>query len=277
MTKVEWARMTAPELKALAGRDALVVLPVASLEQHGPHLPTMVDTRLAAEVSIRAARLLAAREPVVVLPCQWMGMSEHHFPFGGTISLDYATFAAVLGCIARSLKACGFRRLFVVNGHGGNTEPLAVAVRELAVALDMAIASATYWIMAAEAVGAILERQTSIQHACEGETAMMMALEPDLVRRDLLEEAAAGPGSTPSGEVAGVTSPDGIGIQRFRSFAERAPGTGVRGDPRAATPAKGEALLEAAAAHLAAAMARPALWSAPDPVWRARRPFAPPG
>ncbi|TQF78742.1 creatininase family protein [Elioraea sp. Yellowstone] len=275
--QVEWARMTAPELRALAERDALVVLPVASLEQHGPHLPTMVDTRLATEVTIRAARHLAVREPVVVLPCQWMGMSEHHFPFGGTISLDYATFAAVLGCVARSVKACGFRRLFVVNGHGGNTEPLAVAMRELAVAHDMAIAGATYWITAAEAFAAILDRQRNIQHACEGETAMMMALEPDLVRRDRLEEAASGPGSAHSGEVAGVTSPDGVGIQRFRSFAERVPGTGVRGDPRAATPAKGEALLQAAAANLAAAMANAALWSAPDAVWRPGRPFAPTG
>uniref|UniRef100_UPI003F6F113E creatininase family protein n=1 Tax=Elioraea sp. TaxID=2185103 RepID=UPI003F6F113E len=227
------------------------------------------------EISLRAARLLAGREPVVVLPCQWMGMSEHHFPFGGTISLDYATFHAVLRGIARSLKVCGFRRLFVVNGHGGNTEPLAVAVRELAVELDMAIAGSTYWIMAAEAVGAILERQKNIQHACEGETAMMMVVAPDLVRRDHIDAAAAGV-MTP-GEVAGASSSDGAGIQRFRSFEERAPGTGVRGDPRAASPEKGEALLQTAAANLAAAMANPALWSAPDPVWRPGRPFAAPG
>lgn len=277
MATLEWARMTAPELKQLAARDALVVLPVASLEQHGPHLPTAVDTLLATEVSLRAARLVAAREPVVVLPCQWMGMSEHHFPYGGTVSLDYATFAAVLGCIARSLKACGFRRLFVVNGHGGNTDPLAVAVRELALQLEMAIAGATYWVVAAAAVGAILERQKSIQHACEGETAMMMVVAPGLVRHDLLEQAASGPGSIPSGEIAGVTSPDGPGVQRFRSFAERAPVTGVRGDPRAATPEKGEALLQAVAANLAAAMGNPALWTAPDPVWRPGRALAPPG
>jgi creatinine amidohydrolase len=276
MAAVEWARMTAPELRDLAARDALAILPVASLEQHGPHLPTCVDTALATEVSLRAARLLAARgEPAVVLPCQWLGMSEHHFPFGGTISLDYATFHAVLRGIARSLKVCGFRRLFVVNGHGGNTEPLAVSVRELAAELDMPIAGATYWIIAAEAVGAILERQKNIQHACEGETAMMMALAPDLVRREQIEAAAAG--AMAPGEIAGVSSSDGVGIQRFRSFAERAPGTGVRGDPRAATPQKGEALLQTAAANLAAAMANPALWSAPDPVWRTGRPFNPPG
>mgnify|MGYP005836445501 CR=1 FL=1 len=276
MTTVEWARLTAPELNDLAKRDALVILPVASLEQHGPHLPTSVDTALATEISLRAARLLVARgESVVVLPCQWLGMSEHHFPFGGTISLDYATFHAVLRGIARSLKVCGFRRLFVVNGHGGNTEPVAVALRELAVELEMPIAGATYWIMAAEAVGAILERQKNIQHACEGETAMMMALAPDLVRRGQIEAAAAG--AMAPGEVAGVSSSDGVGIQRFRSFAERAPGTGVRGDPRAATPQKGEALLQTAAANLAAAMANPALWAVPDPVWRAGRPFNPPG
>lgn len=266
MVEVEWARLTAPEVTALAARDALVVLPVASLEQHGPHLPTAVDTLLASEVSRRAARLVAARMPVVVLPCQWMGMSEHHFPFGGTISLDYAAFRAVLEAIVRSLKACGFRRLFVVNGHGGNTEPLAVAVRELAVAHGVAIAAATYWLAAAEAFAAILERQRNIQHACEGETSMVLAVAPDLVRRERIEAAAQG----------GVGTAEGPGIQRFRSFAERAPGTGVRGDPRAATAAKGEALLQAAAASLAAAMLEPALWTAPDPVWRPGRPFAGP-
>lgn len=271
MEPVEWARMSAPELKEKAEAGALVVLPVASLEQHGPHLPTMVDTRLATEVSIRAARLLARTEPVVVLPCQWMGLSEHHFPFGGTISLDYATFHNVLRCVCRSIRADGFRRLFIVNGHGGNTEPLAVSTRELAHEFGMAVVGGTYWLIAAEAIGGLLATQKNVQHACEAETSMMMAAEPSLVHRGQIEAAARG--VMAPNEVAGQASADGPGIQRFRSFAERAPGTGVKGDPRAATAEKGEALLDAVAKKLAEAMANPALWTVPDAVWDKERAF----
>jgi creatinine amidohydrolase len=275
MATVEWARLTAPELKERAEAGALVVLPVASLEQHGPHLPTIVDTRLATEVSVRAATILSRTEPVVVLPCQWMGLSEHHFPFGGTISLDFPTFHAVLRCICRSLKADGFKRLFIVNGHGGNTEPLAVSVRELAHEFGMAVAGGTYWLIGADAIGPLLTTQKNVQHACEAETSMMMAAEPTLVHRGQLEAAARGVMSP--NEVAGQAGGDGPGIQRFRSFAERAPGTGVKGDPRAATPEKGEALLAGVAEKLAAAMANPALWAAPDAVWETGRAFGPTG
>jgi creatinine amidohydrolase len=271
MEPVEWARMSAPELREKAEAGALVVLPVASLEQHGPHLPTMVDTRLATEVSVRAARILARTEPVVVLPCQWMGLSEHHFPFGGTISLDYATFHNVLRCVCRSIRADGFRRLFIVNGHGGNTEPLAVSTRELAHEFGMAVVGGTYWLIAAEAIGPILTTQPNVKHACEAETSMMMAAEPALVHRGQIEAAARGVAG--SNEISGQAGMDGPGVSRFRGFAERAPGTGVIGDPRAATPEKGTALLDAVAAKLAAVMANPAVWTAPDPVWEKDRAF----
>ena len=130
---VEWAKLTAPEIRAVAARpDAFVLLPVGSLEQHGPHLPTITDTASAAAVAIRAAELVAGDPPVLVLPGMWTGMSEHHLPFGGTISLNLAEFCGVLRGVVRSLRAVGFRRLLIVNGHGGNIDPLAVATRELA-------------------------------------------------------------------------------------------------------------------------------------------------
>jgi creatinine amidohydrolase len=77
--------------------------------------------------------------PVAVLPGLWLGLSEHHLPFGGTISVDYAAYRAILESIVRSLRALGFSRLLIVNGHGGNIDPLAVASRELAVAYDFPI------------------------------------------------------------------------------------------------------------------------------------------
>jgi creatinine amidohydrolase len=89
MSEVRWERLTAPELRALAERNAVVVVPVASLEQHGPHLPVWTDSFIGHSVSVRAAELCADL-PAVVTPPMWLGLSEHHFPFGGTISLDYA-------------------------------------------------------------------------------------------------------------------------------------------------------------------------------------------
>lgn len=149
MIEVEWSRMTAPDLRAIAmQKNALAILPIGSLEQHGPHLPVVTDTASASEAAIRAARRVAAETPVAVLPGLWLGMSEHHIPFGGTISVDYETMNKVLRCIVRSLKALGFARLMIVNGHGGNVEPLAVSVRELAVEFEIPIVSCLPWGLA---------------------------------------------------------------------------------------------------------------------------------
>jgi creatinine amidohydrolase len=252
--------MTAPELRALAARDAVVVLPVASLEQHGPHLPVWTDSYLGHSVAIRGAEL-AADLPAVVLPPMWMGLSEHHFPFGGTISLDYATFAAVLRCVTRSIMADGFRRLFLLNSHGGNIEPLAVSARELAHEFGIPVVTTTVTKLAPDALKAALTTQPGMQHACEAETSLWLHLDPGQVRQDQVAHSVS-PGGFAAGDAAAT---------RFWSFAERAPVTGVRGDPRAATADKGRAIFEAMAAGLAAMLRDPAIWEAPDPVWRPGR------
>src|SRR3954452_24742605 len=100
-TEIGWLRLKAAELRDLATRDAIVIVPVASVEQHGPHLPVQVDTLLAGEIGRRAARALADRVPVVVAPTVWSGLAEHHMSFGGTITLDLATFHALLRCVCR--------------------------------------------------------------------------------------------------------------------------------------------------------------------------------
>lgn len=256
MTETRWERMTAPELKALAARDALVVLPVGSLEQHGPHLPVWTDSFCAHAFAVRAAETVAAEMPVVVLPPMWMGLSEHHFPFGGTISLDHATFHAVLRCVVRSLLADGFRRLLVVNGHGGNIEPLAVAARELAHEFGIPVVATTWPQAAPQEIAATLTTQPGVQHACEAETSLWLALDPGQVRRERIADSLAEPVPAPP-----------PGFSRFWSFEERAPRTGVRGDPRAATAEKGERILAAVVGALARAMRDPALWRSPDPVW----------
>lgn len=264
--EVDWTRLTGPQIRALteaAGGNALAVLPVGSLEQHGPHLPVITDTRTAWEISIRAARLAAAQgQQVLVLPGMWTGMSEHHLPFGGTISLNFAEFRGVLSGVARSLRAIGFGRLLLVNGHGGNIDPLAVAARELAVEYGLPIVSCTPWHVAAEAVAKLLDKQTGPQHACEAETSVMLAMTPDTVHKDKFEEAVR---QAPAPVAARA------GYSRFWSFSERAPATGVKGDPRAGTAEKGEKLLDTMAAALAGAMDDAVLWRTPDPVWSPKR------
>lgn len=267
--EVRWERLTAPELKALAARNALPVLPVGSLEQHGPHLPVWTDSFAAHALSVRAAEQATADDaPAVVLPPLWLGLSEHHFPFGGTISLDYATFHNVLRCVVRSLRADGFGRLLVVNGHGGNIEPLAVSARELAHEFGVPVVATTWPNAAPAEIAATLTAQPGVQHACEGETSLWLALDPNQVRRERI-------GETVSEAAVSVAAPPS-GASRFWSFAERAGETGVRGDPRAATAEKGERIVTAVTAGLARMMRDPLLWRAPDPVWsagRAERPF----
>ncbi len=258
--EVDWTRLTGPDLRALAAREnALAILPTGSLEQHGPHLPVITDTKIAREVSLRAARLVAAEVPVAVLPGVWTGLSEHHFPFGGTISLNFNEFRGVLTGVVRSLKVLGFARLAVVNGHGGNVEPLAVIVRELAHEFGLPVVAIAAGRVVAEQAATILEGGGKGGHSEEGETSQILALLPDLVRTDRLEEAAR--------EVPSVV-PRWPVHSRFWSFSERAPVTGVLGaDPRLGSAAKGERLLDAKAEAVAEAIRDPVLWRRPDPVW----------
>ena len=259
--EVRWERLTAPEIGEWAARDAVVMLPVAALEQHGPHLPVWTDSLIGHAACIRAAELVAEDAPAIVLPPMWQGISEHHLPFGGTISLDFRTMQAVIACVARSAMACGFRKLFLSNSHGGNIEPLAVIARELGAELGIPVVTATVHQAAAAAIAGILETQSATQHACEAETSLWLALDPDQVRQDEVAGALSN----------GGPSVGGAAFQRFWSFAERAPGTGVRGDPRAATAEKGERILAAIAEALAKGLRDPALWTTPDDVWTAGR------
>ena len=258
-TEVDWARLTGPDIRAVAARgNALAVLPIGSLEQHGPHLPVITDTLTAWEVSIRAARRAAPGVPVLVLPGLWTGMSEHHLPFGVTISLNFNELRGVLTGIVRSLRAIGFGRLLIVNGHGGNIEPLAVAARELAHEFGLPVVSTTPWMVAPKEIADLMDSGTGPQHACEAEASVMLAMTPQTVKADKFEEAVR---QAPPPVAARA------GYSRFWSFSERAPVTGTKGDPRTATAAKGEKMLDAMAAALAEAMVDAVLWRVPDPVW----------
>ena len=257
MNEIEWARLKAAEVKALAGRNAIVIVPIGSTEQHGPHLPVQTDSRLATEVAHRAARLMTETHPTIVTPTIPFGMSEHHVSLNGTITLDYATMAAVLDCTCRSILRAGFKRVFILNGHGGNTDGITTFVSEFTIKHRVPLASGTYWQIAQSEIATILEKQTALLHACEAETSMMLELAPELInpdelaqmRGDLVPGLAAIPSVNP-------------GVYRWRQLSSRSM-IGVIGEAGAATPEKGARLLEVIAAAVAQALLNERLWTEP--------------
>ena len=255
--EVEWARLDAASLRRRADEDAILIIPIGATEQHGPHLPVMVDFRMAHEVSVRAARLIAERLPVVVAPVIPYGMSEHHVSLGGTLTLDFATMQAVLRCLCGSAVRQGFRRLFILNGHGGNIAALETIVTELTIEHRLPIGCAAYWQIASSSIERILERQSAVLHGCEAETSLMMAVEGDLVDEEVLPQCRGElvPGAA---AIAGVNP----GVYRWRQVGTRSL-NGVVGEASAATRQKGERLLDAIVADVAAALSEPRLWSAP--------------
>ncbi|GHB14354.1 creatininase [Streptomyces tendae] len=242
MNEVLWNRLTAAQLRELAARDAVVLLPVGATEQHGPHLPTGVDDLLAAEVSRRAALVAAEHTRVVVTPSVWSGLSEHHIAFGGTFTVSLSTLHALLRDICRSIVRAGFSRILIVNGHGGNMTALNALTTELTVELSVPLACTSYFTAGRETVQRTLETQPGLMHACEGETSLMMAAFPELVRTENLD-SARGPEITLPAE---STDPVYLAVP-FDRITE----SGVAGDARAASAEKGERLLAGCAQALA--------------------------
>lgn len=256
MSEVFWNRMTAEELRAKAAADAIVLLPVASTEQHGPHLGTGVDTFLVTEGCRRVALRVAERRPIVVAPTVWMGLAEHHVAFGGTFTLGIATYHALLRDLCRSILRAGFKKILIVNGHGGNIAALATLTTDLTHELSAPIATTTLYSAAQEAnaFAGVLEDQESVQHACEAETSMMLVAAADCVRKDRMTDAFNPKGVDRKRRLGSAPA-----IQLWRSHKDITP-TGVLGDARRANAAKGERLFDLTAEALAAKLVAGAPW-----------------
>ena len=252
MAETEWRKLRADQLRDLAKQDAIVILPVASLEQHGQHLPVEVDSILGETVAARTAAKVDARGVrVLVLPVLWTGLSEHHMSFGGTVTLDNTAFALLIEGVVRSVTRHGFRRIVLLNAHGGNENALRTIVDDLTPRLRVPIVQFTYWYAAAVAIAKILEQQGGLSHACEAETSMMMAVRPELVATDRIPPVA-------SNEAGDVPS----GVYRWRSLGSRT-ATGGLGHPEAASAAKGELLFDAISTALADKLCDADLWALP--------------
>jgi len=176
------ADLTWPDVAKIK-RDIVVVYPIGALEQHSRHLPFFTDSILCGAIADRVEAALP--KDVLLLPVQWLGASMHHLGMAGTLSAENETYIKLVAEPMRCLLRHGFKRQFVLNGHGGNKDGFHLALRQLAVEFpDAQLCGANYWDVAAEELAKIVEGpMKGIGHACEAETAMMLAVRPDLVRQ----------------------------------------------------------------------------------------------
>lgn len=176
---VLWQEMLRHELLAAAMRGAVVIVPVGSVEQHGPHLPLDVDISVPYHLAIRAA-VACADLPVLVAPPVTFGVAHYKMGEPGTISLRPETFLALLCDVARSIWRNGFRRIILLNGHGGNIHPVGAAALKLSEG-DIWTLLLTYWQMIPDELAAWSDTDAgSIGHAGEWETSLQLALRPEL-------------------------------------------------------------------------------------------------
>jgi creatinine amidohydrolase len=244
--------MNWPAVAAL-GKDVPVVVPVAALEQHGRHMPVFTDSMLLGEVVRRAAERL--KDQVLFAPVMWLGNSEHHLDFAGTLSASPRTYLDVMGNLIENFITHGFRRIVLVNGHGGNIVPNQQAVFEARQRHrrrdDLLLLSVTYWTLGGkpwEVDPAI--KQQRMGHACELETSMMLRIAPQLV-----------------GDLKTVKPVpfdfDFEGARGWTTKERTVPGH--IGDPTGATAEKGETLFKVFADDLVNYLTKVAAWTGGQP------------
>jgi len=244
----DWGTLTRAELADARDAGALPILTVGSCEQHGDHLPVDTDSVSAYQVARRAAERCASPH-VLVLPPTGYGFSPHHREWPGTITLSLATFVGLVTDVAESLHRTGWDRLLIVNGHGGNQGPLASACTELA-SRGLRVAAVTYFTPGQAAwLPKLPGQKRGVGHACAYETAMQMALRPEEAGR-IGERVASLPARLVPSYLEGDANPfAGSSISYAALFPAGHPG--YYGDPAAATPEAGAALLEDTVAALA--------------------------
>lgn len=244
---MELAKLTSPDVDALS-RDTPIVIPVAALEQHGFHMPVFTDSMLLGEIVRRAEDRLTNQ--ALFLPVMWLGNSHHHMDFPGTISAEPRVWLDLLSGLVDNMIWHGFRRILVINGHGGNDVPARQATFELRQRhrkrFDLLLLSATYWTLADPSETLPTLHQSQMGHACEWETSMVLRLNPDLVKQHLdVPEVDAGNSFEPASRAW---------VMRDRSEP------GHIGCPAAATAEKGEHLFEVFSNGLISLIRRMVAW-----------------
>ncbi len=243
--KLHYGEMTWPEVREAAARECVAVVPIATIEDHGPHLPIDTDLRLCTAVCETAVSRAAGR--AVLVPPINHGYSPHHMDFPGAITIGAHTLIDYGVDVCRSLAHHGFRRILIVNGHGSNSPFIDIIARLTVVETSVLAAAVNYW--AAPGVRAVAEdlresdKVGGMNHACEFETSLYLALRPDLVDMSKAErELSHRPTKNYWTDLIAGDGPL-VMMEHWSSLTE----TGVMGDPAKATAEKGRKLLDACA------------------------------
>ena len=240
MEKYEWQQMRRDEIAEMRDHDAVVILPIGSIEQHGSHLPVNTDIFMAQTVALAAAQALSPDVPVLVAPPVWTGVSPHHMHFTGTLTLSVDTFSQVIREIVTCMWRHGFRHILLLNGHGGNDQTMKATTLKLG-AEGIEVGAVTYWDLAAAEIAELVEgERKNVGHACEIETSLYLYL-----RQELVDMSAA----VKDLRIPPTRLPTGGPVYFWPVFD---PGTtGVAGDPTLATAEKGKAILDVITKNLA--------------------------
>jgi creatinine amidohydrolase len=240
-TEYRFNRLTWAEMNDAIAAQKLVILPTASTEQHGRHLPLDVDLFLCESVCLEVGR--RAPDQVLVLPAIAYGLNLHHIDFPGTIHIEPETFIAFCLNITKSVAYHGFQKILLVNGHGSNSPLVDLVARKTVLATKSLCFATGYYSFLMEAFQKIRESRITA-HADEFETSLYLHLAPERVRMDLAVED--------NDRMGKYVSSDSTGNYpvRFNDYWGRWTETGVHGDPTRATAEKGRILFEAAVTGL---------------------------
>ncbi|NBB82504.1 MAG: creatininase family protein [Alphaproteobacteria bacterium] len=191
MTETAWRRwedLRWPEFEALDPARTVALLPVAAIEQHGPHLPVSVDATINDGIVAAARAQIAPDVPVLQLPTQRTGKSNEHLAFPGTLTHSAATLTAMWTEIGEAVHRAGLNKLVLLNSHGGQPQIMDIVCRDLRVRFGMVAVAASWFAFGLpEGLFDAGEARWGI-HAGEIETAMMRHLAPETVRMDLAED-----------------------------------------------------------------------------------------
>lgn len=232
----DWLSLTTEEFT----RARIAVLPVAAVEQHGPHLPVGTDAYIAEAYLARVRILLPQDSPVALLPVQQVGASDEHRAFRGTLTLSPQTALATFIEIGESVHRAGINKLVIINSHGGNIALIDLAARQLRVRHGM-VAVHTSWSRFGYPEGLFGEAEhTHGIHGGDIETSIMLAAYPELVQREKIANFVP---ATVAMERAfkhlRADFPVGFGW-----MTQDLHGSGAVGDASLATAEKGEAALD---------------------------------
>lgn len=235
-------RLSSPELRELDTNGALVVLPLGSMEQHGPHLPLTTDAIIADGLLDHALARLSPTAHVWRLPCLAYGKSNEHIGFPGTISLSHASLSSVLIDVAHSVREAGFERLAFLSGHGGNSPTMDVVARDLHAATGLTCFCIDPGIQFGTVTGISEQERLFGYHAGQIETSLMLVLAPDLVCIEL----AVAEFPSPDQDIVGLAGP-----ARMAWITSDWSRSGVFGDATAASRELGEHMLDEISTKLA--------------------------